>query len=181
MFFVWVVSDYGSEILGCSLNAQFLPSWGAEIEQDTSILAYFCFCLSFLHLPSFFLHVHYFFHSLLCKIDLFFVLTGDPRNLPLPASCRNLRQQFSHQIRTSHCAVAFLPGWWLLGFIGSQVLWIFSSLAEFWYYAAGCIYQAILMIKHFHKLTHSDPYVHADKACKSSGFYLFFKDLISSL
>lgn len=31
------------------------------------------------------------------------------------------------------------------------------------------------MIKHFHKLTHSDPYAHAEKACKSLGFYLFFQ------
>lgn len=133
MFFVWVVSDYGSEILGCSLNAQFLPSWRAEIEQDTSILAYFCFCLSFLHLPSFFLHVHYFFHTLLCKIGLFFVLIGDPRNLPLPASCRNLtfHIKYGHPIVLWH----FYQGggcWDLMvpRCFGSSVAWQSSDIMQ---------------------------------------------------
>lgn len=85
MFFCWMVSDYGSEILGCSLNAQFLPSWGGSMLLQwwhisiSAQISCICFPFPFLSTTS----------LMLSFVKLFFVLTGDLRNPPLPASWRN--------------------------------------------------------------------------------------------
>lgn len=55
-------------------------------------------------------------------------------------------------------------------------------MAELWYYVADCIYQAILMIKQFHKLTHS--LIHIYMQTKSVNLHFKKKisqDLISPL
>lgn len=64
--------------------------------------------------------------------------------------------------------------------VAVEFLWILGALGPEQLGRVLILYQSILMIKYFHKLTHSDPYVHADIACKSFRFYLFLKDLISS-